>query len=113
MRSPRRNPSLAPFILISTADFRFNASLYQNYRDPAYPKVTFDVLAVRTASHKYVENDHNPDWTQLFDLTADPGENHNLAKDPESAVVLAEMKAELERLKEESGYTAPPPGRLK
>jgi N-acetylglucosamine-6-sulfatase len=40
--------------------------LYQNYRDPAYPKVTFDVLAVRTETHKYVENNHNPEWTQLF-----------------------------------------------
>jgi arylsulfatase A-like enzyme len=87
--------------------------LYQNYRDPAYPKVTFDVLAVRTTTHKYVENDHNPEWTQLFDLQADPGENRNLANDPAASGLLAEMKEELERLKTDAGYTAPPAGRLK
>ena len=90
-----------------------NSFLYQNYRDPAYPKVTFDVLAVRTTTHKYVENDHNPEWTQLFDLSLDPEENHNLAKDPASAALLADMQAELERLKRESAFAPPPPGRLK
>jgi len=86
--------------------------LYQNYRDPAYPKVTFDVLAVRTATHKYVENDHNPEWTQLFDLIADSGENHNLAKDQASAAILEGLKAELEKLKQETGYRLPPPAKL-
>jgi arylsulfatase A-like enzyme len=87
--------------------------LYQNYRDPAFPKVTFDVIAVRTATHKYVENDHNPEWTQLFDLQDDPAENHNLATKPAAAALLAEMKAELERLKVAVGYTPPPTGKLK
>jgi arylsulfatase A-like enzyme len=86
--------------------------LYQNYRDPAYPKVTFDVLAVRDTTHKYVENDHNPEWTQLFDLTVDPGEDRNLAGDPASAARLAEMKAELEKLKKETGYHPPLPAKL-
>jgi arylsulfatase A-like enzyme len=85
--------------------------LYQNYRDPAYPKVTFDVLAVRSASHKYVENDHNPAWTQLFDLQADPGENHNLARDPVAAELLTRMQAELARLKVETDFVPPPPGK--
>jgi arylsulfatase A-like enzyme len=86
--------------------------LYQNYRDPSYPKVTFDVLAVRTTTHKYVENNHDPEWTQLFDLVADPRENHNLAPDPGRAGLLAGMKAELARLMREAAYAAPPPGRL-
>jgi arylsulfatase A-like enzyme len=85
--------------------------LYQNYRDPAYPKVTFDVLAVRSASHKYVENDHNTAWTQLFDLQADPGENHNLARDPVAAELLTRMQAELARLKVETDFVPPPPGK--
>jgi arylsulfatase A-like enzyme len=87
--------------------------LYQNYRDPAFPKVTFDVLAVRTSSHKYIENDHNPAWTQLFDLRDDPGENHNLTTEPAAAALLVGMKAELERLKVEASYTSPPTGKLK
>jgi len=86
--------------------------LYQNYRDPAYPAVTFDVLAVRTVTHKYVENDGNPEWTQLFDLEADPSENNNLARSPDAGGLRTRMKAELARLKAEAGYTAPPPGRI-
>ena len=38
---------------------------------------------------------HDPD--QLFDLENDPGETRNLATDPKSATVLAEMKARLRR----------------
>jgi arylsulfatase A-like enzyme len=84
-----------------------NSFLYQNYKDPAFPKVTFDVLAVRTKTHKYVENDANPEWTQLFDLTADPSENRNLTGSPGASGILAEMKAELSRLKEQSGFRPP------
>lgn len=106
--------SLLPLVTAAPGAVPWRKSfLYQNYRDPAFPKATFDVLAVRTASHKYAENDHNPEWTQLFNLAADPGENRNLASDPASIEILAEMKAELERLKRETTYTPPPPGRLK
>jgi arylsulfatase A-like enzyme len=84
-----------------------NSFLYQNYKDPAFPKVTFDVLAVRTKTHKYVENDANPEWTQLFDLTTDPSENRNLTGSPGASGILAEMKAELSRLKEQSGFRPP------
>ncbi len=106
--------SLIPLLTNSPGSVPWRKSfLYQNYRDPAYPKVTFDVLAVRTETHKYIENDGNPEWTQLFDLTADPGENRNLSGDPGSTTVLAEMKSELERLKENVGYKPPPPGQLK
>lgn len=87
--------------------------LYQNYRDPAYPNVTFDVLAVRTETHKYVENNHRPDWTQLFDLRADPAEDRNLINDPAAAEQLAELRRDLARLREETGYVAPPPAKLK
>jgi N-acetylglucosamine-6-sulfatase len=104
--------SLLPLLGDSPGSVPWRKSfLYQNYRDPAYPKVTFDVIAVRTVTHKYVENDDNPDWTQLFDLSADPGENQNLTSDPRAARVLAGMKAELARLKEDAGYQ--PVGRLK
>lgn len=81
--------------------------LYQNYRDPAYPVVTFDVLAVRTVRHKYVENNGNAEWAQLFDLETDPGEMHNLAREPAAAELRERMRAELEKLKAESGYRDP------
>jgi arylsulfatase A-like enzyme len=106
--------NLLPLVTSAPGESPWRKSfLYQNYRDPAYPKVTFDVLAVRTSTHKYVKNDHNPEWSQLFDLVADPHEDHNLAGDPGHAGLLAEMKAELVLLKKETGYTTPPTGKLK
>ena len=85
-----------------------DAFLYQNHRDPAYPKVTFDVLAVRTETHKYVENDGRPGWTQLFDLANDPEENHNLAGDPAAAGLLARMRSRLDEEKRRAGFTGFP-----
>ncbi len=90
-----------------------NSFLYQNYRDPAYPEVTFDVLAVRTDDSKYVTHPGHPEWTQLFDLKSDPHEDRNLIDDPASAGLRAELQSELERLKAEIDYVPPPPGRLK
>lgn len=83
------------------------AFLYQNYRDPSYPRVTFDVLAVRTATHKLVRHPGHPEWTQCFDLVADPAENHNLHGDPAAAGLCAEMEAQLERQMKECGYRHP------
>jgi len=79
--------------------------LYQNYEDPAYPKVTFDLFAVRTATHKYVEVPGRPEWNQLFDLRHDPREMRNLASDPGHAGLLARMRENLQRLKAEAGWT--------
>ena len=113
---PSWNPhgtSLLPMLAAEPGEHPWRKSfLYQNYRDPAYPKVTFDVFAVRTETHKYVENDHNPEWTQVFDLMADPTEDHNLAGDPAAKELVASLKGELERLKGEVDFKAPPAGRL-
>jgi len=106
--------SLLPLVAAAPGTVPWRKSfLYQNYRDPAYPDVTFDVLAVRTETHKYVENNHRPDWTQLFDLRADPTEDRNLSNDPAAAEHLAELRRELARLKEEVGYVAPPSAKMK
>jgi arylsulfatase A-like enzyme len=106
--------SLLPLVVNAPGGFPWRKSfLYQNYRDPAFLKETFDVLAVRTDRFKYVENDHNPEWTQLFDLSSDPGENDNLASNPGPVALLAEMRAELDRLKKETAFSAPPAARLK
>jgi hypothetical protein len=45
-----------------------------------------------------------PEW-ELFDLVADPMELHNVYHDPAHAELIAELKAELERLKAEAGDT--------
>lgn len=64
----------------------------------AYPKVTFDLTALRTTTHKYVEVPGRPEWTQLFDLRTDPLEMTNLATNPGSAELLGRMKEELARV---------------
>jgi len=51
---------------------------YENYQDPEYPDVTFDIESVRTAAGKIVVYPGRPEWTQVFDLTHDPHEMHNL-----------------------------------
>lgn len=105
--------SLLPLVTSAPGESPWRKSfLYQNYRDPAFLKVTFDVLAVRSERHKYVENNHDPEWTQLFDLKNDPYENDNLTGDPRHAGLLAEMKARLERLKAEVDYVPPPAGAI-
>ncbi len=80
--------------------------LYQNYEDPAYPKVTFDLLAVRSPTHKYVEVPQHPEWNQLFDLKKDPKEMRNLIADPAHQDLLAKMRAEMQKLKSEAGMAA-------
>ncbi len=106
--------SLMPLITNAPGAVPWRSSfLYQNYQDPAYPEVTFDVLAVRTQNSKYVTHPGHPEWTQLFDLKYDPFEDHNLIDDSASAGLLAELRSELERLKAEVQYTPPAPGRLK
>ncbi len=105
--------SLMPLITHTRGEVPWRKSfLYENYRDPAYPQVTFDVLAVRTQDFKYVTHPGNPQWTQLFDLQADPHENRNLIDDPASATIRDEMQAELARLKAEIGYSVPVAARM-
>jgi len=60
------------------ADWR-TAFFYAYFREAQYPAPT--VLAVRTATHKLVTYPGRKDWTEVFDLAADPYEVRNLAGD--------------------------------
>ncbi|MCE9611147.1 MAG: sulfatase-like hydrolase/transferase [Chthoniobacter sp.] len=60
--------------------------------------------AVRTATHKLVKYPNRPEWTELFDLTADPYEIKNLASD---AALTAQLEAELQRMMKMVNYTPP------
>jgi arylsulfatase A-like enzyme len=55
------------------------------------------VLAVRTDNAKLIKYPGHDDWTELFDLTADPYETKNLVADPASRELLAKMLAEYDR----------------
>jgi hypothetical protein len=80
--------------------------LYEYFQEGRFLVPT--MLGVRTERWKYVTYPTLQDLDELYDLQTDPHELKNLAPDPAFADKLAEMKAELERLKRETGYVAPP-----
>jgi uncharacterized sulfatase len=51
--------------------------------------------SIRTERYRYTEWDDGKKGTQLYDYESDPGELKNLANDPGSAKIVAEMKARL------------------
>jgi N-acetylglucosamine-6-sulfatase len=61
-----------------------------------------DWQAVRGLRWKYVRYDQYPGMAELYDLQSDPFELKNLIHDPVAARPVAEMKAELSRLLEET-----------
>jgi N-acetylglucosamine-6-sulfatase len=80
---------------------------YQYNYEKQFP-YTPNVRGVRTDEWKYVHYPHGdggPDRHQaeLYNLKFDPGENHNLIDDPACAPRLAELKAELQRLMQQTG----------
>lgn len=65
--------SLVPVLRDSQAAKSNDRSfLYENYRDPEFPKVTFDILALRTNTHKLITYPGHPEWSEAFDLHSDP-----------------------------------------
>ncbi len=65
------------------------AFFYAYFREAQYAVPT--VLAVRTATRKLVTYPGRPDWTEVFDLRADPYETRNLAGD-------AALRSQLEQV---------------
>ena len=62
------------------------------------------LYALRTTTHKLVKYPDHPEWTEVFDLTADPYEIKNLAAD---AALTAKLDAELKALIKAVDYTVP------
>ena len=60
--------------------------------------------AVRTTTHKLVKYPGRPEWTEVFDLVADPYEVKNLASD---AKLTAKLEGELTALAKDVGYREP------
>ena len=61
--------------------------------------------AIRTTTHKLVKYPNRPEWTEVFNLCADPYEMKNLACD---AALTAKLEAELAMLMKVVNYTVPP-----
>ena len=97
--------SLAPLLRgEQPADWR-TSIYYRYYHDPGHHN-TRAHLGVRTTTHKLIYY-WKKDVYELFDLTKDPTEQHNLlyseteSKKPEVVKVFNELKAEIARLQKE------------
>ncbi len=95
--------SLAPLLRgEAPADWR-KSIYYRYYHDPGDHN-TAAHLGVRTATHKLIHY-WKKDAYEMFDLTKDPSEQHNLlydeSKDPTVAAKFEELKAEITRLQEQ------------
>ena len=82
------------------------AFLAQYFMENLFP-ATPTTVAVRTATAKLILYPGHDDWTELFDLTADPYETTNLARDRAHAALLARMQVEFERETRAVAYRVP------
>ena len=97
--------SLVPLLRGESPPGWRQAVYYRYYHDPGHHN-TRAHYGVRTASHKLIHYWKRDAW-ELFDLTTDPTEQHNLlfdpaeAKSPEVATTFAALKAQITRLQRE------------
>ena len=93
--------SLKPILMSSDAPGR-KAWLYEHF--PVFPIPIPGITAVRTGRYKYVEyrNDVRP--RELFDLTSDPREMNNIIGEPEGRRLAEELREQMHRLQQETGY---------
>jgi len=93
--------SLAKLLRGEPAPLR-ESFLYE-YQEESFLPIVPDILAVRTASRKYVTYPSSPSEVELYDLLTDPNEMRNLAGRPEWAAAQADLRQALERLLVETG----------
>jgi N-acetylglucosamine-6-sulfatase len=73
--------------------------LVEYYSDTVFPRIkTMGYSAVRTGRHKYIQFRELKGMDELYDLEADPYELRNLAARSESAALLEQLQAELQRI---------------
>ena len=65
------------------------------------------MTGVRTSTHKLLRYRDHPEWTELFDLAADPFETKNQFGNPGHANVRAKLEKEHDRLVKELQYVVP------
>ena len=83
-----------------------SAFFYEYFYENPYSFAPY-TLAVRTEKAKLIKYPGHDDWTELFDLWADPFEIHNLFDDPAHAQLREQMLAEFDKQKVAVGYKKP------
>lgn len=99
--------SLGPLLSGHQPDGWRTAFLYEYFEETRFPTPT--VFAVRTPAAKLIIYPGHDDWTELYDLRADPHEMQNLADDPAHANMRQRMQAEFDRQATKVGLPLPPP----
>ncbi len=89
------------------ADWR--KSFYYEYYEYPQPHHVRPHHGVVTDRHKLVRFTGDVDYWELFDLKTDPHELRNVLDDPANAKVVAELKAELARLRSDLKVPDEPP----
>jgi arylsulfatase A-like enzyme len=101
--------SLLPIFDGSATSWR-DAFLVEYYSDTVFPRVlNMGYSAVRTDRYKYIQYRDISGMDELYDLQADPYEEHNQIGDPQSTELLATMRTRLNALLTETNYTPPTP----
>ena len=93
--------SIKPILQSSTAKGR-QSWLYEHF--PVFPIPIPGITGVRTERYKYIEYQNNKRPRELFDLKTDPKEKQNIIGTDKGQKIEGQLKQELERLKEETGY---------
>jgi arylsulfatase A-like enzyme len=94
--------TLRPFLMNeSPADWR-ESFFYEYFKEGSFAVPT--VLAVRTTTHKLITYPSHDEWTELFDLKADPYETKNLA---DNAPLLTDLRREFESQKQAVEFRMP------
>ncbi len=99
--SNMQGQSLRPILQSPSAAGR-QSWLYEHF--PVFPIPIPGIAGVRTNRYKYVEYQNDKRPRELFDLSSDPKEKHNLINTGAGQKIEKELKRELERLKKETGY---------
>jgi len=84
---------------------RREAFLYEYFFENSYATPT--IVGVRTTTDKLITYPGHDDWTEVFDMTADPFEIRNLRTDQAQAARLTALRATLERERTTTGYQVP------
>lgn len=104
--STMQGKSWRPLLEGKVSDANFRPDFFFEYfweRTYATPTIN----ALRTGDSKLVEYPGHDNWTEMFDLTSDRYEIHNLASDPAHQAQRKQMETELQEQKQAVHYTVP------